>query len=126
MESLNAKLLEFKKMERSFNELMIPAAVSSLTIRTNTAPGPESPETLRIPYARRCEGIFRPAQFPCDTFTAKDLKSDNVYKLQSAEESDSNTWSHRRDRPINGKTSSECSPLYNPTTYFMANTPLLR
>lgn len=43
MESLNAKLLEFKKMERSFNALMIPAAASSLTIRTNTAPGPESP-----------------------------------------------------------------------------------
>lgn len=60
-----------------------------------TAPRPHRPEhkkTLCNPYVRRCEGIFRPAQFPCDTFTAKDLESDNVHKLQSAEESDSNTW----------------------------------
>lgn len=85
--------LNAEKTERSVIALVISAAVSSPTVRTSTAPGPESPEpkTLRIPYARRCEGIFRPALFPCDTFTARDLKSDNVYKLQSAEESNSNT-----------------------------------
>ena len=64
-------------------------------------------------------------QFACDTLTAKDLESDNMHKLQSAQQSDSNTRSHRRARPINAKKSSECSPLYNPTTYFVGSPPPL-
>lgn len=70
-----------------------------------------------------CMGIFRPVWFPCDTFTAEDLKSDNMREPQRAEESDSNTWSHRRDRPINAKKPSKCSPVYNPTAYFMGYAP---
>lgn len=42
-----------------------------------------------------CKGIFRLVRFPCDTFTAKDLKGDNMHDLQHAEESDSNTWATR-------------------------------
>lgn len=72
---------------------------------------------------RTCKGIFRPARFPCDTFTAEDLKSDNMREPQRAEESDSNTWSHRRHRPINAKKPSKCSPVYNPTAYFMGYAP---
>lgn len=69
-------------------------------------------ETMGNAHAR--EYIFRPAQFPRDTFTAQDLKSDNMHEPQRAGESDSGTCSHRRDGPINAKTSSKRSPLYNP------------
>lgn len=71
-------------------------------------------------------GIFRPVQFPCDTFTAEDLKSDNTHKPQCTGESDSVPLSHGRDGPINAKKPSESSPLYNPTTYFMGNAPFFR
>lgn len=46
-------------------------------------------------------------------------RTSRVITRESAEESGGNTWSHRRDRPINAKKSSERSPpMYNLTTYF--------
>lgn len=52
-------------------------------------------ETMGNAHAR---SIFRPVQFLRDTFTAKDLKSDNMHKPQCAEESDSNTWEPQERR----------------------------
>lgn len=79
-------------------------------------PGPKC-ETMGNAHAR---GIFRPVQFLGDTFTAEDLESDNTRQPQCAEESDSEcSEPQERDGPINAKKSSECGPLYNPTTHFM-------
>lgn len=77
-------------------------AVSFLASGTSAAlllPG--QPKTLSNPNVRQWEMhmqdfFFRPVQFLCDTYTAQDLKSDNMHKLQRAEGSDCNAWSHRR------------------------------